>query len=113
MHMGAMAVIGAAHPDNLIHIVLNNEAHESVGGMPTSAGSMDLPAVARACGYSGAVSVSRPKELDAALEDAKNAGRLTFIEVKCAIGSRGDLSRPDGTPRENKAAFMAELGGGI
>ncbi len=113
MHMGAMAVIGAAHPDNLIHIVLNNEAHESVGGMPTSAGSVDLPAVARACGYPSALSVSRPKELDAALEDAKNAGRLTFIEVKCAIGSRGDLSRPDGTPRENKAAFMAELGGGI
>ena len=36
---------------SLIHIVLNNIAHETVGGMPTVAGSMNLTAVASACGY--------------------------------------------------------------
>lgn len=113
MHLGAMAVIGAGRPENLIHIVLNNEAHESVGGMPTAAGRVDLPAVARACGYAVAVSVSAPGELDAALESAKGSGQLAFIEVKCAIGARSDLGRPTSTPRENKAAFMAELGGGV
>ena len=43
MHMGAMAVIGANHPENLVHVVINNEAHETVGGMPTVAGQIDLP----------------------------------------------------------------------
>ena len=51
MHMGAMAVIGAQKPANLVHIVINNAAHETVGGMPTVAGTADLVGVAKACGY--------------------------------------------------------------
>ncbi len=42
MHMGSMAVIGANAPHNLIHIVINNGAHETVGGMPTVASNIDL-----------------------------------------------------------------------
>lgn len=113
MHLGAMALIGANKPANLIHIVLNNEAHESVGGMPTAAGSLDLPAIARACGYPSAVSVDSPEGLDQALGAAKAARQLAFIEVKCALGARDDLGRPTTTPQENKAAFMAALEGGI
>ena len=111
MHLGAMALIGANRPANLIHIVLNNEAHESVGGLPTVAGALDLPAIARACGYPGAVSVDSPEALDDALEAAKAANLLTFIEVRCALGARDDLGRPTTTPQENKAAFMAALEG--
>ena len=40
MHMGTMATIGAAAPSNLMHILLNNEAHESVGGAPTAAAAL-------------------------------------------------------------------------
>jgi len=109
MHMGAMALIGASKPANLVHIILNNEAHESVGGMPTAVGSVDLPAVARACGYPGAVSVDSPEGLDRALDEAKAAGQLMMIEVKCALGAREDLGRPTATPAKNKAAFMAAL----
>ncbi|MCI8915977.1 MAG: phosphonopyruvate decarboxylase [Oscillospiraceae bacterium] len=109
MHLGAMALIGANKPANLVHVVLNNEAHESVGGLPTVAGLLDLPAIARACGYPGAVSVNSRSELERALEVAKTGGQLTFIEVKCALGARDDLGRPTTTPQENKAAFMAAL----
>lgn len=111
MHLGAMSLIGSSSPDNLIHIVLNNEAHESVGGLPTVAGSLDLPAIARACGYPSAMSVESPEALDQALTGAKAAKRLCFIEVKCALGSRADLGRPTTTPQENKAALMSHLGG--
>ena len=51
MHMGAMVVIGKAAPENLVHVVINNEAHELVGGMPTAADTTDLCGVAAACGY--------------------------------------------------------------
>ena len=51
MHMGAMAVIGSSHPSNLIHIIINNGAHETVGGMPTVAADIDLVKIALACGY--------------------------------------------------------------
>lgn len=111
MHLGAMAVIGAKGPANLIHVVLNNEAHESVGGMPTVANKADLCAVARACGYPCVLSAADPEGLDNALTQAKAANCLTFIEVKCALGARADLGRPATTPQQNKAAFMEHLEG--
>ena len=63
MHMGAMAVMGANKPKNLIHVVINNAAHETVGGMPTVAGQIDLVAIAKACGYPNAVRVDTSKSL--------------------------------------------------
>ena len=109
MHMGSMAVIGANKPKNLIHIVINNGAHETVGGMPTVAGCVDLVGVAKACGYPYAVSVDNFADLDKELEAAKSRDELSLIEVKCAIGARDDLGRPTTTALENKISFMIYL----
>ena len=109
MHMGAMAVIGANRPDNLIHVVINNGAHETGGGMPTVAEKIDLVAIAKACGYPNADSVDSFDKLDEALQTAKNGRELTLIEVKCSIGARDDLGRPTTTALENKQNFMANL----
>lgn len=109
MHMGAMAVLGANQPKNLIHVVINNGAHETVGGMPTVAGRIDLVAVAKACGYPNAVSVDSFEDLDKELENAKNRNELSLIEVKCSIGAREDLGRPTTTALENKKNFMDYL----
>ena len=109
MHMGAMAVIGANRPGNLVHIVINNEAHETVGGMPTVAAGTDLVAVAKACGYPDAVRVTDYEELDEELKKAKGRHGLSFIEVLCAIGARENLGRPTTTPIENKDGFMKFL----
>ena len=109
MHMGAMAALGSVAPKNLIHVIINNGAHETVGGMPTTAPGADLPGVARACGYPRAVSVGNFEELDAELELAKRRGELCLIEVKCAVGARSGLGRPTTTPQENKKRFMEHL----
>ena len=109
MHMGAMAAIGQGRPRNLIHIVLNNAAHESVGGLPTAAGGLDIPAIARACGYPCALTAETAGALDEALREAKARQDLCLMEVKCAIGARPDLGRPTTTPQENKRAFMERL----
>lgn len=106
MHMGAMAVIGANAPKNFIHIVINNGAHETVGGMPTVASNVDIVALAKACGYPNAISVDTFESLDAALENAKKGNELTLIEVKCSIGARDNLGRPTTTALENKNNFM-------
>jgi phosphonopyruvate decarboxylase len=104
MHMGALAAIGATKPANYRHIVLNNGAHDSVGGQPTIAPCIDLPAIALACGYERAYSAKNRAELDAAL--AETAHGATFIEVKVRKGARKDLGRPTSSPIENKRAFM-------
>ena len=109
MHMGAMAVIGAAAPKNMIHIIINNGAHETVGGMPTVATNIDLVTIARACGYSNAVSVDTFAALDKELEEAKKRNEISLIEVKSSIGAREDLGRPTTTAIENKTNFMRYL----
>lgn len=109
MHMGAMAVIGANAPKNLVHVVINNSAHETVGGQPTVAGKIDLVAIGKACGYKNVVSVASFEALDNALQSAKKADELTLIEVKCSIGARENLGRPTTTAIENKRAFMRFL----
>lgn len=109
MHMGAMAVMGANKPANVVHVVINNGAHETVGGMPTVAGSIDLVKIALACGYPNAVCVDNFDDLDYELEAAKARNELSLIEVKCSIGARDDLGRPTTTALENKQNFMEYL----
>ncbi len=109
MHMGSMALMGSNKLTNMIHIVINNGAHETVGGMNTVADDIDLAGIAKACGYPNAVCVDSYEELDKALEEAKNKKELSFIEVKCAIGARDDLGRPTTTARENKEALMSYI----
>lgn len=110
MHMGAMAVVGSIKPKNLVHVVVNNGAHETVGGMPTAAGKIDLVGIAKACGYPYAVCVNDFASLDRELEAAKRRDSLSLIEVKCAIGARENLGRPTTTALENKQSFMEFLG---
>jgi len=106
MHMGAVAVVGNIHPNNLVHIVINNEAHETVGGMPTVANNINLVDIAKACGYSYVASVDNFKELDDELNKVKSSNNLSFIEIKSSIGAREDLGRPTTTAIENKENFM-------
>ncbi len=109
MHMGSMALLGANKPSNLVHVVINNGAHETVGGMPTVASSIDLVGVAKACGYPYAVKVDTFEDLDSELKAAKERNELSLIEVACSIGARDDLGRPTTTALENKVNFMEYL----
>ncbi|WP_282710399.1 phosphonopyruvate decarboxylase [Lancefieldella sp. Marseille-Q7238] len=109
MHLGAMAVIGAQKPSNLVHVVINNAAHETVGGMPTVADSVDLVSIALACGYPYAVRVDDFEALDAELTQARSREGLSCIEACCSIGARDDLGRPTTTALENKQNFMRYL----
>ena len=111
MHMGSMAVMGSVRPQNLVHILINNGSHETVGGLPTVAGKVDFPAIAKACSYDTAAKVEDFAALDDALKKAKEEAGLHFLEVSCAIGARDDLGRPTTTALENKENFMAYLRG--
>jgi len=109
MHMGSMAVLGTNHPHNMVHVVINNGAHETVGGMPTVLGKVNVVEIAKACGYPNAVSVDNFDDLDKELKAAKDRDELSLIEVKCSIGARADLGRPTTTALENKENFMNYL----
>lgn len=110
MHMGAMALVGSKAPKNYIHVVFNNAAHESVGGMPTVCDKICIRKIALACGYARGLSVNTIGELESALKEIKACNELCLLEIKVAIGSRSDLGRPLTTPVENKQRFMEYLG---
>lgn len=109
MHMGSMPVLAAYSPKNVVHVVINNGAHETVGGQPTVMSKVNLVEIAKGCGYRNAISVNNFESLDKALESAKTADELTFIEIKSAMGSREDLGRPTTTAKHNKEIFMERL----
>ena len=110
MQMGGMATIGSRKPKNYTHFVLNNGAHDSVGGQPTVARQIDLCAIAAGCGYENVIKVETPEELDAVLKDAETKAKLTFVEVFVRKGNRPDLGRPKTTPQDNKKSLMEFLG---
>ncbi|MDR2865018.1 MAG: phosphonopyruvate decarboxylase [Spirochaetaceae bacterium] len=113
MHMGALASIGVKKPRNLCHIVLNNGAHDSVGGQPTIAPFIDIPEIARACGYAHVYAARTLEELQTALAaaNAEKEDGATFIEVRVKKGARKDLGRPKSTPAENKDDLMKYMNG--
>lgn len=111
MHMGSMAVLGAIKPKNVVHVIINNGSHETVGGMPTVASQIDLVGVSKACGYPYAVCTDNFDDLDKELKAAKCRDELSMIEVKCSIGARKNLGRPTTTALENKKSFMEYLKG--
>ncbi len=106
MHLGALAVIGAYAPKNIVHVVINNSSHETVGGMPTVADKIDLIKIAQGCGYIHTLCAFDMHTLDQALKYAQEATEITFIEVKSAIGSRANLGRPTTSPIDNKNSFI-------
>ena len=113
MHMGSMAIVASKQPNNYIHVVFNNGAHDSVGGQPTVGLNIDLPAIAKAVGYKVTISVSSrddlEKELSTVNYQLSTIGGPILLEVRVKKGNRKDLGRPTTTPIQNKEALMAFL----
>ena len=108
MHLGALAAIGERKPQNFRHFLLNNGAHDSVGGQPTIAPAVDFCAIARAAGYGEALPITTMAELQFALQRPRFAG-TSFFDLRVSCGARADLGRPKGTAEDNKRLFMERI----
>ena len=98
MRMGALATLGYERPENLLHIVIDNEVHDSTGGQSTGSHSIDLAGVAAACGYPRVIRAHSAEQIEAIVRDQPK--ELTFVHVKCAPGESGSLPRPKETPEQ-------------
>lgn len=96
MRLGALATIGYERPPNLLHILLDNQCHESTGGQSTVSGSIHFGAIAAACGYENVVLATTPVQVKSAI--LSTIGQLTFIQVKIKPGTANNLPRPEVTP---------------
>jgi phosphonopyruvate decarboxylase len=107
MRMSALATIGHEQPANLIHILLDNAAHDSTGTQATVSSTMDFAGVARACGYPRAASITELDELADALRDGERT--LQFLHVKTNPRENRKLPRPEITPAEVALRFRQWL----
>lgn len=100
MRMGSMATIGFCRPSNLLHIVLDNNAHDSTGGQRTVSHQVDFAAIAASCNYRTAIYAHNLDELKSAISEWKHNKGLTFIHLRIAKGSKQPLGRPAIKPHE-------------
>lgn len=110
MHSGTLAM--SARCAGLIHIVLNNEAHDSVGGQPTVSVGLSLAHIADSFGYPQTCRVTTVNALTQALQLAMISDHSCFIEVICKKGNRTELGRPDRSPLQNRREFETFLRSG-
>jgi phosphonopyruvate decarboxylase len=107
MHMGSLAI--SADCANLLHVVINNGAHDSVGGQPTKGAVLDISQIAKACGYTHIAHAVTADEIMRNIKDMLSRRGSSFLEIKCRKGTSADLGRPDRTPLQNKVDFMRFL----
>ncbi len=109
MHMGALAVIGSSGLKNLKHVVLNNGVHDSVGGQPTVCRDIDVPAIARACGYGFAATTDSLAGLAEVFPPFRASKGPCLLEIRIRPGARPDLGRPTIDPQSQKTRVMELL----
>lgn len=108
MHFGGLGIVAHNAKENFKYIVINNGAHESVGGQPTIAFDLDTKAILKGLGFSKvfeATTISEINEAFPKLDKTKKSALVLYVKQ----GSRDNLGRPTTTPQENKEAFMKFL----
>lgn len=86
--------------------------HDSVGGQPTCAGTVDFPAIALACGYRTAGRERVGTDIPEALRKLRECEGPALLELQVLPGSRADLGRPTTSTHENRDAFIDMLRSG-
>lgn len=109
MHMGSVALIGSKSPKNFYHVMFNNSAHESVGGLPTIMSDIHIEELILSCGYKEVYNASSIDELNNILPKFVKSDGPVFLNIDVKIESRKDLGRPTTTPIENKEEFIKKL----
>lgn len=111
MHMGSAAINGQAQAPNFKHVIINNGAHDSVGGQPTLGFQVDFAGVLKACGYREVFRAETADEISKMVEKLRSVEGPAALEIRVNKGARDDLGRPTSTPIENKRQFMQYLAG--
>lgn len=110
MKMGVLGTIGNYGSGGLIHVVLDNETHESTGAQSTVMGNVDLASVASACHYGRVFRTDTEKGLRNAVQQSLSLSVSSLIHMKIKTGALPDLGRPTLSPVQVKEQFMAFMG---
>jgi phosphonopyruvate decarboxylase len=92
MHMGALSMVSNFDVPNFLHVVLNNGAHESVGGQPSAGMKVDFTTIAQGAGYrTVGHPVATREEIIDAVQTLIGSGKASFMDVRIKKGLNGKL----------------------
>ena len=106
MRMGNMPTIAYYQPSNLIHVLLDNNTHDSTGGQATISHNIDFTSLAQSAGYVNSVYAHNIEEFESHLANWNKTPQMTFAYLKTAKGSPEKLGRPTIKPHEVKTRLM-------
>lgn len=109
MKLGAFASIGHYQPKNLLHIILDNETHDSTGGQQTASPVTRFAEIAAATNYRNACAADRAEDIRAAVRQLRGVNGPSLLHVKIQPGSPREIGRPTVKPHEVKERFMEFL----
>ena len=104
MHTGSMGI--SAQINNFLHIIINNSAHDSVGGQPTLGKILNLKEIGKNFGYKNSYSISKKKQFKKILYKCIKAKKSSIIVINCDKGYRKDLGRPEKNMKQRKDIFL-------
>ena len=108
MNLSSLVTIGSLQPKNLIHIIFDNNMHESTGGQPTYSNQIDISKIAKPLGYT-IFSVRTKKSLENTLEKIRNMKGPIMILVKIQQNEEKKSERVRISPIKIKERFMQNI----
>jgi phosphonopyruvate decarboxylase len=106
MRMGSLPTNAFYHPNNLFHLLLDNNTHDSTGGQATVSHNVDFVEIASASGYPSAIYIHSVEELEKTIQNWRKEPKLTFAYLKISKGSKPEVGRPSVKPFQVKERLM-------
>ena len=94
MHLGSIKTVGNFANKNFRYILLNNNAHDSVGGQSTYANDVDFEKLSKSLGFKNFYSIDSKKNLKKIIKKFLTEKKLSFLEVKVSNSKIKKLPRP-------------------
>ncbi len=94
MHLGSLSTVAYTNNKEFIHILLNNSAHESVGGQKVPSEKIDYKKLSISLGYKKYFSFDSKNQFNKKLSDILKKKGPIFVEIKISQGALTNLARP-------------------
>lgn len=110
MHMGALTMPSKLAIPNLLHVILNNGAHESVGGQPSAGQLIDFTKIADSCGYRtvGEPAMTKSGVIEA-VQKLCACDEAGFLDVRIRSGMRSDMPGLEIAPKLMRDELMMDI----
>ena len=109
MSMGTLAMIAAAAPKNLLHVVIDNEAYESTGNQRSLSNSVSLKKLPKALDTFKQKRSQTKINIREAFQELMEKDGPSFLLIKVEPSFDKSTGRVHHTPEEITARFMKSL----